>query len=253
MHPLKTVAKAVGRTVNGALARAGYQITHATPEDFDPEHRAVVRRVGPYTMTTPERIESCIGAVEYVVRNRLPGAVVECGVWRGGSAMAMALTLMRLAETERPLYLFDTFEGMTAPTGADVDVTGSAAADRLATADRDESIWAYAPLEQVRQAMLGTGYPADRIHLVAGRVEETLPAAAPEQISVLRLDTDWYESTKHCLIHLFPRLVRGGVLLLDDYGFWRGARRAVDEYIAEHSLPLLLHRVDSTGRAAVKL
>lgn len=165
----------------------------------------------------------------------------------------MALTLVRLGDVERPIYLFDTFEGMTAPTAKDVDVTGAAAADRLADAARGESIWAYAPLDGVRQAMLSTGYPADRIRFVQGRVEDTLPTAAPDQISVLRLDTDWYESTRHELIHLFPRLVPGGVLLLDDYGFWGGARKAVDEYIAEHRIPLLLHRIDYTGRAAVKL
>jgi O-methyltransferase len=253
MHPLKAAKKAIGRRLNSALARAGYQITPTSPDEIEPEHLAVIRRVHSYTMTTPARILSCIDAVEYVVRNRLPGAVAECGVWRGGSAMAMALTLVRLGDINRDLYLFDTFEGMSAPSGADVDGTGAAAVDRLEAADRDESIWAYAPLEQVRQAIFGTGYPPDRVHLVQGRVEETLPGQAPEQISVLRLDTDWYESTKHELIHLFPRLVRGGVLLLDDYGFWRGARKAVDEYTAQHDLPLLLHRIDYTGRAAVKL
>jgi hypothetical protein len=96
-----------------------------------------------------------------------------------------------------------------------------------------------------------TGYPLKQVRFVRGRVEDTLPQEALEQISVLRLDTDWYESTRHELAHLFPRLVRGGVLLCDDYGFWGGARKAVDQCIAAHRIPLLLHRIDHTGRAAI--
>jgi hypothetical protein len=100
--------------------------------------------------------------------------------------------------------------------------------------------------------MDSTGYPSDLINYVEGKVEETIPVNAPDQISLLRLDTDWYESTKHELIHLYPRLVEGGVLIIDDYGHWQGARRAVDEYIEENNLPLLLCRIDYTGRITVK-
>jgi hypothetical protein len=111
---------------------------------------------------------------------------------------------------------------------------------------------AYAPLDHVRDNMVRTGYPEQRIHFVKGRVEDTIPAGAPDTISLLRLDTDWYESTRHELTHLFPRLSRGGVVIIDDYGHWRGARRAVDEYFAQHGPSLLLHRIDYTARAAVK-
>jgi len=89
------------------------------------------------------------------------------------------------------------------------------------------------------------------MHFIKGRVEETIPNAAPEQIALLRLDTDWYESTRHELIHLFPRLTHGGVLIIDDYGYWQGARKAVDEYIEENKLSILLARIDSTARMAV--
>jgi O-methyltransferase len=106
---------------------------------------------------------------------------------------------------------------------------------------------------QVRKNMSSTGYPPDRIHYVAGMVEETIPRSAPESISILRLDTDWYESTKHELIHLYPRLSRGGVLIIDDYAAFRGARKAVDEFIRENQLCLLLNRIDSDARIAVKL
>jgi O-methyltransferase len=225
---------------------------HSFPGDFGPADIEVCRHVRPYTMTTPPRLYALMRAVEYVVARGVPGAFVECGVWRGGSMMAVALTLLRSGETGRDLYLFDTFAGMTPPTAEDVKYSGESAADLLAVSPRDSDLWATASLDDVRQAVLGVGYPQERIHFVEGPVEETLPDNAPSEIALLRLDTDWYESTKHELVHLFPHLVRGGVLILDDYGYWQGTRRATDEYIAEHNLELLLNRIDAGARIAVK-
>jgi O-methyltransferase len=190
--------------------------------------------------------------VEYVVARGVPGAIVECGVWRGGSMMAAALTLLRLGVTDRALYLYDTFSGMPPPSEADTTRSGVRAADLLAQEDEDSHIWAIASLSDVRAAVLSTRYPEQRIHFVEGLVEETLPAEAAEEIAVMRLDTDWYSSTKHELEQLYPRLAPGGVLILDDYGHWQGARRAVDEYFAENQINLLLNRVDSTARIGVK-
>jgi hypothetical protein len=100
--------------------------------------------------------------------------------------------------------------------------------------------------------MASTGIDAGRLHFVKGPVEETIPASVPERIALLRLDTDWYESTRHELIHLFPRLAAGGVLIVDDYGHWRGCRRATDEYFEQTGVHILLHRVDYTGVIGVK-
>jgi O-methyltransferase len=225
---------------------------HAFPLDFEEADKELYRRVGPYTMTTPPRIYALVRAVEYVAAREIPGAIVECGVWRGGSMMAAALTLLRLGATDRELYLYDTFAGMPPPSEADTTRSGEHAADLLAHEDQDSHLWAIASLADVRDAVLGVGYPEERIRFVEGRVENTLPADAPEEIAVLRLDTDWYESTKHELVHLYPRLAPGGVLILDDYGHWQGARRAVDEYLAERGVSLLLNRIDGTARIAVK-
>ena len=226
--------------------------THDLPIDFDETDAELCRLVGPYTMTTPPRIYALRRAVEYVAARPVQGAVVECGVWRGGSMMAVALTLLRLGVTDRDLYLFDTFSGMTEPGDEDVKHTGERAADVLAGASRESHDWAIAPIEQVREAVLGVGYPEDRIHFVEGRVQDTVPGGAPDEIALLRLDTDWYSSTKHELVHLYPRLARGGVLIVDDYAYWQGARQAVDEYIEESDLSLLLNRIDYTARMAVK-
>lgn len=220
------------------------------PPDFEPAEIEDIRAVQPYTMTTPERLVALIRAVHYLMDHDIPGDFVECGVWKGGSMMAIARTLRRRRACERHLWLFDTFTGMPPPTAADVSLRDEPAERLLRT---HPSLRCEADLASVRAAVLATGYPAELVHFVVGRVEETIPAQAPSRIALLRLDTDWYESTRHELEHLFPRVVHGGVLLVDDYGHWRGARRAVDEYLQTHRVPLLLNRIDYSARIGVKL
>ena len=219
------------------------------PPDFDRPTVDLVRRVQPYTMTSPERIGALKNAVEYIVKNDIPGDIVECGVWKGGSMMAVALTLQALG-AQRHLHLFDTFEGMTAPTAVDRDIKGELAATTMVAR---QGVWSRSPIDEVRDAMRSTGYDERLISYIKGPVEDTLPGQAPPSIALLRLDTDWYESTKHELRHLFPRLNVGGVLIIDDYGHWEGARKAVDEYVGEHAQRLLLNRIDYTGRSCVRL
>jgi len=186
---------------------------------------------------------------------KLPGDFVECGVWRGGSVMLMAATLLRLGDTSRDLWLYDTFGGMTAPADEDVQaMSGRAAAEILLEHERtpDDPFWGMAARETVERNLRRTGYPFERFRLVEGDVAATLPETAPAAIALLRLDTDWYASTRHELEHLYPRLVRGGVLIVDDYGYWRGARKATDELLATLRPRPLLHRIDYTGRICVK-
>jgi hypothetical protein len=219
------------------------------------EDLQVLKEVRPFTMTSPERIYGLMNAVRYVLANQVPGAIVECGVWRGGSMMATAKTLLRQNCKDRDLYLFDTFAGMTAPTPEDGSNFDRQTPQQTYTQMRNQdgsSQWCFSSLEDTRRNMLRVGYPEDKIHLVKGPVEETIPQNAPQQIALLRLDTDFYSSSKHEMEHLYPRLIKGGVLLLDDYGHWEGQRRAVDEYFAKHKNQVLLNRLDYTGRIGVK-
>jgi hypothetical protein len=213
------------------------------------------KRVRPYTMTSPERIFALCEAVKYVQDKNLEGDIVECGVWKGGSMMAIAETLVQAGDVSKNLYLFDTFEGMPPPTNNDVDLAGTTAANLLHSSDKekDESVWCRATLDVVKEALSSTGYPDEKIHFIKGMVEQTIPHFVPDKIALLRLDTDWYESTKHEMEHLFPRLVKGGVLIIDDYGHWQGARKAVDEYLEKNNVRILLNRIDYTGRIAVKV
>lgn len=229
------------------------------PDVTTPADRRIIEAARPHTMTSPARLQAVIDAVRYVVARGIPGDLAECGVWRGGSVLAMLLTLLDAGAEPRDVHLYDTFEGMTEPTEHDVAVVEGSAVELFARA-RQAGVRPFpeyfAPEVfdegRVRDTLLASGYPAERLHFVRGPVEETLPAAAPARLALLRLDTDWYASTRHELAHLYPRLERGGVLIVDDYGHWQGARRAVDEHFAAHPPAPLLARVDYTARIAVK-
>jgi hypothetical protein len=244
------------RLVKRVTRRLGLQVARrpGMPPDFSPADRALVESVRPYTMTSPERIVGLAAATRWLAATGVAGDVVECGVWRGGSMMVIAKVLLEAGAADRDLYLFDTFTGMTAPTDEDLDHLGRPAAARFAErADGEQtSAWCRAGLAGVRANLARTGYPEHRLHFVPGMVEQTIPAEAPERIALLRLDTDWYVSTRHELEQLWPRLVSGGICVIDDYGHWRGSRHAVDEYFAAHGVRVLLHRLDYSGRLIVK-
>jgi len=249
--PLKRLLNAVGLD----LVRYSGPIDAIPFPDCLPEDLETIRLVREYTMTSAKRIQVLCEATRYLSRARIPGDVVECGVWRGGSMMAVARTLLQEGDMERHLHLFDTFEGMTDPTEHDISIDGKTASEMMRSAPRSgdrESVWCVASDDDVLSAMRGTMYPENRIHLVKGRVEDTLPEHAPVRIALLRLDTDWYESTRHEMESLFPRLERGGVLLIDDYGHWKGARKAVDDYLRRTGQEMMLHRIDYTGRVGIR-
>ena len=254
--PPRSVARPARKTADGpkpptAKKRSGRA---KLPSDYDRETREIWEAVRDRTMTHHSRVEFLIRAVRYVERHRISGAIVECGVWRGGSMLTVAHTLLRLGVTDRELYLFDTFEGMTAATERDVRIAqGKHADELLAATGPGPMAWArpgrfVATIDDVREGFAALDYPQDRTHFIPGRVEDTVPQHAPDGISILRLDTDWYESTKHELNHLYQRLAPGGVLIIDDYGTWHGAKEATDEFLAETGEPLLLTRV---AKAAV--
>jgi O-methyltransferase len=249
----KQAASLLAHRARGESSRVGMG-------DLDASVLSIMDAARPYSVSSPERLAALCLSVDYVVQHDLPGAFVECGLWRGGSLYAVALRLHHLGVTDRELVGFDTFAGMTEPTEHDVDYRGAAAAHPpavealLHVATRVFASHAQGQpgtsREEVLALLTSSGYDAARIRLVEGPVEETLPEHAPDAVALLRLDTDWYESTRHELEHLYPRLTPGGVLLVDDYGHYRGARKAVDEYFDGHRI--LLQRIDYTGRLAVK-
>lgn len=223
------------------------------PQDF----LEIWDRVQPFTMTSRERGYALWCAVNSIVDNDIPGSIVECGVWKGGSAMLIALTLKQRG-TARDLILFDTFSGMTEAGPDDVDIHGEHA-DALMAGSKGEDIAelvrAAASLENVRAAIESTGYEMRCVRFVEGDVRETLKWTQTLRIALLRLDTDFYDSTLAELQVLYPRLTRGGIMIVDDYGHRQGAQKAFEDYFADPDTGFarpMLWVIDYTGRGCVK-
>lgn len=204
------------------------------------------------TMTPPVAQWEFIQSIRHVERNRIPGDIVECGVWRGGNLIIAGLLRNRLG-FDRRIWAFDTFAGMTAPTPFDIkpaeDLDVSKKFAFLNHSDHNE--WCLASEGEVLRNFENRVGSRD-LRTVKGPVELTLIDSdnLPERIAILRLDTDFYESTKAEMEVLYPRLSKGGVLIVDDYGEWAGARKAVDEYFAGQAV--WLHYVTHTVRLMVK-
>lgn len=224
-------------------------------KDFDKRFNKIYSFCKKETMTSIERMNSLYEAVKYIEKNNIPGDIVECGVWRGGSSMLVAKTLKSLNSENRSIYLYDTFSGMSEPTENDFK-EGLNKKDVFNMWKKSQSNsyndWCYAPISVVKNNLFKTKYNKDKLVFIKGKVEETIPKKIPKKISILRLDTDWYESTYHELTHLFPLLVKGGVLIIDDFGSWQGAKKAVLDYFEENNIKIFLNRIDYTGRIGIK-
>jgi hypothetical protein len=241
------------RIIQRALKTFDLTLVKDYDGDLDDEFRVLNAELQPYTMTSPIRLYALYEAVYHVVKHKIPGDFVECGVWRGGGSMLAAKTFHKAGDTGRKLYLYDTYRGMSEPAEVDVSRRGEDAREEWKKARKGEiNTWCYSSIEEVRKNMHSTGYPPEKVVFVEGEVEETIPGIIPEEISILRLDTDWCQSTYHELVHLYPRLAVNGILFVDDYGMWQGARKAVDRYLQEQGKPVYLHRIDHSARLAVK-
>lgn len=204
------------------------------------EFARLYRLVRPYTMSSNARLRGLYSSVRHVVMTNTPGDVVECGTARGGSAALMGLTLNRL-DSRRTLWVFDTFEGLPPPTLDDPDFE---TAKLYIGKCRGE-------LDEVEALFQRLGILSSS-RLVKGLFQKTLPACTVEKIAVLHIDGDWYESVRVCLDHLYDRVSPGGIIQIDDYGHWEGARKAVDEFLRQRAIDVPLRRLDYTGRQLIK-
>lgn len=219
--------------------------------DMDSDFRQIFEECEPYSMTSMERMYALFKAVKYIIENNIPGDFVECGVWRGGSSMIIASTLKLLNITDRKIYLYDTFEGMPKPGENDNKFRGDIIGQEVWKKEQKKGGWLVATQEEVKNNLTKIDYPEKNLVFVKGMVEETIPKIAPEQISLLRLDTDFFDSTYHEFVHLYPKLSEKGILIIDDYGSWKGSREATDKYFKENNISLYLNRID-TGVVGIK-
>ena len=217
-------------------------------KNFQNLYKKVGSKKSKYTLMTVERCYALYKAIQYITKGDILGDIVECGVWRGGSAMLAALTLIQNNQTHRKIYLYDTYEGMPEPTDKDIDLHG--VPYRLLWKKEKELLTV--SLDEVKNNMLSTGYPKENIIFVKGMVEKTIPRTLPNKIALLRLDTDLYESTYHELIHLYPKVTTKGVIIIDDYGHFQGSQEATDKYFSQESQQVLFHRIDYSCSAGIK-
>jgi O-methyltransferase len=226
------------------------------PDIDDPFFIDLFPKFQEYTITAAEGAEppwALYKAIEYIVKNNIPGDVVECGVWRGGSMLLAAEALVHFGDTSRKLYLYDTFAGMPRPDDIDKRWDNIPALPTWESYTAAGKAWGFGgTLDMVRATLSTSKYPMDKMVFVQGLVEDTIPQQRPDQISLLRLDTDFYKSTLHELVHLYPLLSKCGILIIDDYGYFKGSKTATDEYIANNNLSLYLSRVNHGVRLAIK-
>ena len=194
-----------------------------------------------YTSCSSERIQQTLDAVQYVIQNDIKGCLIEVGVWKGGMVMAMMYKLKQL-DVLRHVLLYDTFSGMSEPSPRDVDLMGVSASNQF------EAVKCFASLEEVKANLAKVNYPSEYIHFHVGDIRQI--TSVPEKIAVLRLDTDWYELVKFELQHFEPSVIPGGVIIIDDYGHWKGCAEGVDEYLAGKGVSLTY--ADYTGVHWVK-
>ncbi|MBF0624318.1 MAG: class I SAM-dependent methyltransferase [Magnetococcales bacterium] len=252
MNPLRGL---LARWRPPARPAAAVQQSPTFDIEQDRDFMELHRRCDSYTATSIQKQYALYQAIRHVVGNAVPGDFVECGVFRGGSTMLAAWALRQFGDTSRTLYLYDTFSGMAEPTQVDRRLGGEAGGPIQNWQRQNRGAhndWCYCSLEDVQANLALTGYPPERMIFVAGKVEDTLPVTRPAAVAILRLDTNFYESTRQEMRHLYPLLAVNGILLLDSYGNWVGTRQAVDEYLAGTGQPLFLSRIDKSGRIAVK-
>lgn len=225
--------------------------------DDEPQIRRAVQLVSLNTMSTFERLATLWQQVRYVDRYSIEGSLVECGVWKGGSSGMMALAHMAgRPQATRDMHLFDSFEGLPEPKSEKDGVEAVEYSGHRAGGALNSIQQCVGTLEENRKLMENQiHYPSALLHYHVGWFESTLPKVAPaiSKIALLRLDGDWYESTRVCLEHLYSKVVDGGVVVVDDYGHWEGCRKAVDEFLQALPEPVLLNHIDYTGRSWVRL
>ena len=211
----------------------------------NPRRALLFFKVLPYTMVSYERLVNAYALAQRTEEEKLQGAFMECGVWKGGAAAAMASA----ANPGRQIWLFDSFEGLPEPTLYDGARAKEYAGNKI-SGTLDSIGKCVGPLEDVQRLFFRIlRLPGDTIHIEQGWFQDTLPAAKKQvgPIALLRMDADWYESTRCILENLFDSVVQGGYVIIDDYYCWEGCKKAVDEFMQSRGLKISFVPIDRDG------
>jgi O-methyltransferase len=210
------------------------------------------------TMVSREHLHFLSTVIDELHAKDISGSIVECGVWKGGCVMWMMLCQKKYSML-RDFYLYDTFDGMTFPDSNKDAPQAVELYTKISNGEYSREYdkwhaskkWAYAPIDYVKTNISKTEYDESKIHYVAGDVCSTLDTTVPESISILRLDTDWYNSTKKELDILFPRVNKHGYVIVDDYYAWKGSHVATNEFLKDHTKEVTIIDKKQTGGSFV--
>ena len=210
---------------------------------MSPDETGLLARISPYTMLNYARLKNVYTLSKRVIERKVEGGFVECGVWKGGCIGTMGLAARKMGE-ERELWLFDSFEGLKKPTEKDGQKGRLYKEGRLLGISTEGCITKKEEVEDLLFFRLN--FKGEVVHIIEGWIEDTLPVYKERigKISILRIDLDFYKSTKFCLYQLYDSVASGGYIIIDDYYDWEGCKTAVDEFIREKGLQPEIIQVD---------
>ncbi len=233
---------------------------------YEDEAFEAIQVVSSNTMLTYEPLVTLFEQVIYCEKNNIAGDFVECGVWKGGATGIMALGNLKYGSARRHLHLFDAFQEICQPDEEHDDKAIVSEVKKLAKTKKFATT--LQPLTGIYDQFGGPGtltenkklleqvigYSSDYLHYHVGWFQDTVPvdSKAIDKIAILRLDGDWYQSTKVCLDNLYDRVVKGGVVIIDDYGYSSGCKKAVDEFLAGRKVYPVLNYISDTCRYFLK-
>ena len=192
---------------------------------------SLIVQVRDHTMVDVPRLKLLYDLTKELDSQGIPGDLVTCGVYRGGSSAVLA-GANRKSDVQRNSWLFDSFEGLPEPTQR----------NGFEAQETYHKGWCTASEDEVRQLFACLGFMNSNVHIVKGWFQDTLPFAPIRQIALLHIDADWYNSVSICLTTLFDRVRPNGVIVLDDYGTWEGCRNATNDFFSARNLDLALLR-----------
>ncbi len=248
--------KIIKNLINRFLGIFGFKISNLDsglplfPIESTLKEQELINKYLKFSMTNETRMWSLLKSLEYILNKKIDGDVLECGVWKGG-CIGLMDEYLRINNSKKKIYAYDTYDGMSIPSEYDIDFRGIQITEMVI--NEYENIYGYPKKNEVISNLKILGSKLDKIKFIEGMVEKTLmdKKNIPEKISLMRLDTDFYQSTRTELEILYPLLSKGGILIIDDYGHFEGARKAVDEYFKEKKP--LMHYIDYTCRLIQKV
>jgi O-methyltransferase len=212
------------------------------------EQKYLLAKIHPYTFCSYKRLKNIWMLAEMIEKNKTKGAFVECGVWKGGCAAIMVYIAQKY-NSKRKIYLFDSFEGLPEPTQKDgkraIFYSNGKSQGKLKSIKK-----AIGKLAEVQHILFSTlKLKRKYVYFYKGWFQFTIPKYKNKvrQIAILRLDADWYESTKTCLNEFYNQVIPGGFVILDDYENWPGSKRALDEFFKKRKISPKVIKIDSAG------